>query len=119
MELVLLKGAFVPFAVLEVLCSLAVEHAVVPVPLVLSVPALTVKNAPTALNAVSELAFVPTSIAPPESTTTVTFASLELALVNVAFLASPVVNASALLLIEAELAQVKISSRKVKLPLAF
>lgn len=119
MELVLLEGAFVPFSVLEVLCSLAVEHAVVPVSLVLLIPALTVENSPATLNTVSELAFIPTSIAPPESTTAITLACLELALVNVAFLASPVVNAPSFLLIEAELAQVKISSRKVKLTLAF
>ena len=43
MELVLLEGARIPLAIFEVLRSLAVEHAVVPVALVLTVSSLAVE----------------------------------------------------------------------------
>ena len=119
MELVLLEGALVALSVLEVLRALAVEHAVVPVPFVLFVPALAVENAPPALHAVPELALVPTAVAPPESAPPVALASLELALVDVALLAGPVVDASALFLVEPELAEVEISSGEIQLSLAF
>ena len=118
MELVILEGAFVPLSVLEVLRALAVEHAVVPVAFVFAVSALSVQDSPSALNAVSELAFVPAAIAPPESAAAVSLACLELSLVDVALLASPTVNAPSFLLIEPELSEVEVSSCEVELALA-
>lgn len=103
MELVLLEGAFVPLSVLEVLGAFAVEHAVVPVAFVFPVSALAVQDAPATLDAVSELPFVPAAITPPESSAAIAFACLELALINVALLASPTVDSPPFFLIEPEL----------------
>lgn len=113
MEFVLLECTLVPLSVLKILGAFAVKHSVVPVALVLSVTAFPVQHPPSGLNPVSELTLVPTAVRPPESTPTVTFSTLELALIHVAFLACPGVDASALLLVEPELAHVVVSRCEV------
>lgn len=118
MKLILLEGALVSLAILEVLRAFAVKHAIMPIALVFAISSFPVQDSPSALNSVSELALVPTAIAPPESTTAVSLASFELSLVDVALLPSPTVNASSFLLIEPKLSNVEISSCKVELTLA-
>ena len=118
MELVLLKRTLVALPVFEVLRAFAVKHTVVPVSLVLSVPAFPVQHAPTALYTVTEVAFVPTTVRPPESTTPITFSSLELALIDVALFPSPCVYAPSLFLVEPKLPNVVVPSGKVQLALS-
>ena len=119
MELVLLEGTLVPLPILEVLRPLAVEHPVVPVALELPMAALTIEHSPTALHSVSELPFIPAAIRPPEGTFSVPFASLELPLVNIAFLARPGIDASSFLLVEPELSNIVVPSREVEFALSF
>ena len=118
MELVLLECPLVPLSVLEILRALPIEHTVVPTALVLTVASLSKESPPTALHPISELTLVPATVAPPEGPSTIALACLELSLVHVALLASPVVNAPSLLLVKTELAQIVVSSSKVQLSLA-
>jgi hypothetical protein len=119
MEFVLLEGALVALTVLEVLGALAVEHAVVPVALVLPVPAFPVQHSPTCLHAVPEISLIPAAVRPPEGPASISLAAFELSLVDVALLAGPGVYTSALFLVEAELSHVIVSSGKVELSLSF
>ena len=117
MELVLLEGTLVPLAVLEVLRTLPVEHAVMPVAFVLPVPAFPIQHSPARLHSVSEVALVPAPIRPPERSSSVTLASLELPLVNVAFLSGPSVYAPSFLFVESELSDVVVPCCEIEFSL--
>ena len=117
MELVLLESTLVPLAVLEVLRTLPVEHAVMPVAFVLPVPAFPIQHSPARLHSVSEVALVPAPIRPPERSSSVTLASLELPLVNVAFLSGPSVYAPSFLFVESELSDVVVPCCEIEFSL--
>ena len=119
MEFVLLERALITLAIFKVLGALPVEHAIVPVPLVLPMTAFSVQHSPSRLHPVSELPLVPTAIRPPEGTFTVPLPALELALIHVALLPRPCVNTPSLLLVESELPYVVISCCKVEFAMAF
>lgn len=118
MELILLEGALVSLAILEVLRAFSIEHAVMPITFVFAISSLPVKNSPPTLNSVSKLALVPTSITPPESTTAVPLSSFELSLVDVALLPRPAVNSPSFFFIEPKLSDIEISSGEVELALS-
>ena len=103
MELVLLEHSFISLSILEILSTLAIKHPIMPITLVLLMPTLSEQHSPTTLHTVSELSLVPTSIAPPKSTLTVTLTRLELTLVHVALLTSPVVYTPTFFFVESEL----------------
>lgn len=117
MEFVLFEGALIAFAVFEILGAFAVEHAVVPIAFILAMPSFSVENTPSALHSVSKFSLVPAAIRPPERSPTVSFASLELSLINIAFFTSPSVNSSPLLFVKSELSYVVVSSGEVQLAL--
>jgi hypothetical protein len=94
-ELVLLEGAFVTLPVLEILCAFSVEHAVVPVALILSIATFSIQHSPTALDTIPELT-----------------------LIDVALLTRPVVDASPLFLVKPELTKVVVASSEVELTLS-
>lgn len=119
MKLVFLESALISLPILKVLCALAIEHAVVPVTFVLPVATLPIENAPAALNSVSKLSLVPTAVAPPESAPAVALACLELALINITFLSSPVVDTSSFLFVKSKLANVVVTCCEVELSLSF
>jgi hypothetical protein len=91
----------------------------VPVSLILPVSALSVKHAPAALDPVPELSLIPTAIAPPESSLTIALSRLELSLINITFLASPVVYTPSFLFVKPEFSNVEVTSCKIELSLAF
>jgi hypothetical protein len=117
-ELVLLEGAFVTLPVLEILCAFSVEHAVVPVALILSIATFSIQHSPTTLDTIPELTLIPAAITPPESTAPIAFSALELTLIDVALLTRPVVDASPLFLVKPELTKVVVASSEVELTLS-
>lgn len=83
MELVLLERALKALTVLEILDALSVEHSVRPVTFVLSFVGLPVKHTESRLNSIFKVALVAATVAPPEYTPAVTFASFELSFVDI------------------------------------
>ena len=118
MELVLLESTLVPLPVLEVLCALTVEHTVVPVALVLTIASLAIEHTPATLHTISEFALVPTAVTPPEGPSTIALSGLEFPLIDVTLFASPIIDASSFLFIEAELADVVITGGEVEFSLS-
>lgn len=117
MEFVFLERTLVAFTVLEVLSALAIELSVMPVALILLMTAFPVQDPCSSLHSIPKLPLIPTSITPPESTSTIPLAGLELSFIDITFLASPVIDPPTLLLIKPKLTQIIIPSRKVQLPL--
>lgn len=113
MEFVFLESAFVSFSVLEVLGTLAVEHPVVPVALVLAMSTLSVEHSPAGLDSISEIPFVPAAIRPPEGASSIAFSSLELSFINITLFPGPGIDSSSLFFVEFEFPHVVISSREV------
>jgi hypothetical protein len=118
-ELILLESPLVSLTVLEVLSALAVEHSIVPVSLVLAISTFSVQNTPSALHSISEITFIPATIAPPKSPPPITLSRFELSFVNVTLFSRPVINSSSFFLVEPELSQVVITRRKIELSLSF
>lgn len=81
MEFVLLERSLVFLTVLEELGPLSIEHSVVPRTFILFVAALSEKGSIAALDPVSELAFIPASIRPPEGSPAISFALHELSFI--------------------------------------
>lgn len=104
MEFILFEGTLVTLTVLEVLSSLAIEHAVMPVTFVLFDSSLPIENTPSTLNSISEVAFIPTAVTPPKGSFTVPLACFELALINVALFSCPSIDTPSFLFIEPKLA---------------
>lgn len=119
MEFVLLEGAFVALAVLEVLGAFTVEHAVVPVTFVLSVTSFSVEDSPSALHSISKISLIPAAIRPPEGSSTISFSRLKLPFIDIIFFASPSIHPSSFLLIKPKLANIVVSGCKVELSMSF
>ena len=118
MELVLLEIPLVTLAVVKVLDTLAVKHAILPTALVLFGSSLAVEDSLTALDAVLELTFIPAAVCPPERTAAVSLTRLELTLVYIRLLPRPPIHSAALLLVKLELPNVVVPSGKVQLSMA-
>ena len=71
------------------------------------------------MDSLSELAFVPAAVGPPEGASAVALARFEFTLVHVALLAGPSIDSPALFLVEPELSDVVISGGEVEFPPAF
>lgn len=91
MKFILLEWAFVFLAILEELSALAIEHTVVPGAFVLNVTPVSVQNPIAALDAISELAFVPASVSPPERAPSIALALHKLPFVEVGLFACPLI----------------------------
>lgn len=117
-ELILFEVSFVPLAVVKVLNSLAVEHAVLPDTLILFLAALPEQGAKPALHAILKLALIPAAICPPEGAPAIPFAGPELALIDIGLLARPPVQPSAFLLVKPEIPHIIVPSGKVQFTLA-
>jgi hypothetical protein len=113
MKLVLLEIAFIALAVVKVLNALTVKHAILPAPFILFGSGLTVEDTQTALDTILEIPFIPAAIRPPESPSAVSFARLELALIQIRLLTRPPIHTAALLLIKLELAHIIVPRGKV------
>lgn len=118
MKFILFESALVALAVLEELDTFAIEHTVVPIPLVLFMTALSIENSPSTLHSIPKLPFIPAAITPPKGAFSITLSCLKLSFINITFLSSPVIDASAFLLIKLKFANIIISSGKVKLALS-
>lgn len=86
MELVLTECAFKSLTIFEVLGTLAVEHAVGPVALVLLLVILAIQDSEARLDSILEVTLISAAIAPPEDASAVSLASFELSLVCVGIL---------------------------------
>lgn len=119
MEFIFFESALITLPVLKVLSSSTIEHTVMPVSLILSVAAFSVKDTPARLYTIPKISFIPAAIRPPKGTSAVPFSCFELTLINIALLSGPRVYSSTLLLIESKLSNVVIASCKVELSLTF
>lgn len=118
MELILFKVTFVSLAVVEVLNSLSVEHAVLPDTLILLLATFPEQGPKPTLHPLLKLALIPAAIRPPKRPPAIPFARSELTLIHIRLLSRPPIQPPAFLLIKPEIPHIIVPSGKVQLTLA-
>ena len=114
-ELILPKASFISFSVLKVLNSSAIKHSVMPCSFVFFVASIPEQNSLSTLQPIFEIALVPAAVWPPKSTSSISFASLELPFIQVWLLTRPFVKPSSILLVHSEFSNIVVASRKIQL----
>lgn len=119
MEFVLLERPVILLSIFEKLDPLSIEHSIMPWSFILFVPSFSEQGPISTLHSISELAFIPTSVSPPECSSSVSLSFHKLTFIEIRLFARPLIQTPSIFFIKFKLSHIIISTSEVKLTHSF